>query len=282
MTLGSPLALWHLLSLDAPTVAALWTWFLARANGIRLPAVSVVAMAIAVWTLYAADRLLDARLLDAAPSGTRAPTQADLEARHLFHYRHRRRFFVAMVLAAILLASLLPSLDSAAIRLYLTEGALLFAWFLILHATDSAHRLPKELAVGLFFAAATFIPTVARRPELRVTLLPDAALFAALCSLNCLYIYRWEHSSARRREAHITTQFALRHLHTIASAIVFVGVALAVLDRTAPVLLSLACALAALALIALDRIHLRLHQTIVRAAADFALLTPIVLLPFLR
>ena len=64
---SGPLVLWHLLSLDAPTVAALWTWFIARANHIRLPLASPVAMALAVWMLYAADRLLDARLLDTSP-----------------------------------------------------------------------------------------------------------------------------------------------------------------------------------------------------------------------
>ena len=61
----NPLALWHLLSLDAPTVAALWTWFIASANHIRLPLSSALAMALAVWMLYAADRLMDARLMDA-------------------------------------------------------------------------------------------------------------------------------------------------------------------------------------------------------------------------
>ena len=61
----TPLTLWHLLSLDAPTVAVLWTWFIARTNHVHLPLASLAAMALAVWILYAADRFLDARLLDA-------------------------------------------------------------------------------------------------------------------------------------------------------------------------------------------------------------------------
>ena len=56
-----PSPLWHLLSLDAPTVAALWTWFIAATNHIHLPLSSPLAMFIAVWTLYAADRVLDAQ-----------------------------------------------------------------------------------------------------------------------------------------------------------------------------------------------------------------------------
>src|SRR5215469_2732137 len=46
----NPLARWHLLSLDAPTVAAVWVWFVAASNQIHLPLVSALAMALAVWT----------------------------------------------------------------------------------------------------------------------------------------------------------------------------------------------------------------------------------------
>ena len=74
-----------------------------------------------------------------------------------------------------------------------------------LHATGSAHRLPKEIAVGLFFSAATFIPSVGREPGLRAEFLPAAILFAVLCSLNCLFIYAWEHDILRDNTAHATT-----------------------------------------------------------------------------
>jgi hypothetical protein len=289
-----PLALWHLLSLDAPTVAALWTWFLARANHIRLPLASPAAMALAVWMLYAADRLLDARLLDVSPRTARP--HGELEARHLFHHRHRPAFLLGIALAAAALSALLPRLDPAAIHLCLSEGALLFAWFLILHATRSAHRLPKEIAVGLFFAAASFIPTVARKPALRLALLPDALLFAALCSLNCLFIYAWEHEdlasltalsiSQASQTAHPTTRLALRHLTALAVSIALAAAALAVLDRVAPTAepspIAAACALSAALLLLLDRNRRRLSTLTLRAAADLTLLTPLALLPFLR
>ena len=57
--------MWHLLSLDAPTVAAVWVVFVGRSVGVRLPWVEPAAMFVAVWMIYAADRLLDARVLDA-------------------------------------------------------------------------------------------------------------------------------------------------------------------------------------------------------------------------
>ena len=135
--------------------------FIARANGIHLPLAAPAAMAIAVWILYAADRLLDARLLDARSNRSRVHS-SDLEARHYFHHRNRRAFLIGIAFATVLLAALLPRLDPAALRLYLAEGMLLAVWFLILHATPGAHRLHKEIAVGLFFSAAVFIPTIAR------------------------------------------------------------------------------------------------------------------------
>jgi hypothetical protein len=287
-TVASPLALWHLLSLDAPTVAALWTWFVARANHIRLPLTSTAAMALAVWVLYAADRLLDSRLLDVCPRSGRM--HYELEARHYFHHRHRRAFLIGVAIAAAVLAALLRNLPAATIHLYLVEGALLFAWFLVLHATHSAHRLPKEIAVGLFFAAATFIPTVSREPfaanpTLRLTLVAAALLFAALCSLNCLFIYAWEHEApgpAPRRRPHPTTRLALRHLATLAIGIAVAAAALMLFKRLAPWPIAVACSLSALLLLLLDRNRHQLPQITLRAAADLALLTPLALLPFLR
>lgn len=269
----SPLALWHLLSLDAPTVAALWTWFLARSSHIRLPAAAPAAMAVTVWMLYAADRILDAQ---------RTAAGEDLEARHHFHHRHRRAFLAGIALAATTLATLLPQLDPAAIRLYLMEGVLLAAWFLILHATPSAHRLPKEVAVGLFFSAAVFIPTISRAPALRPTLLPSAILFAALCSLNCLLIYAWEHGDHDAQPPHATTRIALAHLPALGIAITLAETSLTLLGPASPKPIAAACALSAALLLVLHSNRTRISRTHLRAAADLVLLTPILLLPFLR
>jgi hypothetical protein len=277
----NPIARWHLLSFDAPTVAALWTWFIARACHIKLPLAAPVAMALAVWMLYATDRLLDARHLNTP----HAEPADELEARHHFHHRHRRAFTLGIVLAAAALAALLPTLNASAMRLYLVEGILLVVWFLALHATNSAHRLPKEIAVGMFFSAAIFIPTVAREPSLQVALIPAAILFAALCSLNCLFIYSWEHDGPQDssvRPAHSTTRLAVNHLYALTSIVAIAGTALALLDPLTPKLIPTACTLAALLLLVLNSRHRRLSSTNLRAAADLALLTPVLLLPFLR
>jgi hypothetical protein len=278
-----PLALWHLLSLDAPTIAALWTWFIASANHIHLPISSTLAMALAVWMLYAADRLMDARLMDAHLLNIDPAHHEDLEARHYFHHRHRSAFLTGILLASIALALLLPHLEPEAIRVYLVLGVLISGYFILIHATRSAHRLPKEIAVGLFFAAATFIPTVARRPDLRLQLLPSALLFATLCSLNCLFIHAWEHNRTdTNHRAHPITRLAIHNLPSLTVLLTLSSAALAVLNHNAPWPITGATALAATILLLLHNRRTSFAPISLRAAADLALTTPMLLVPFLH
>jgi hypothetical protein len=282
---SGPLALWHLLSLDAPTIAALWTWFIASANHVRLPLSSTLAMAIAVWMLYAGDRLMDARLLDVDPNHYEG-----LEARHYFHHRHRSAFLTGIIFASITLALLLPHLEAEAIHLYIILGVLVSGYFIIIHAARGAatqqkvaHRLPKEIAVGLFFAAATFIPTVARRPDLRLPLLPVALLFATLCSLNCLYIYAWEHTGSRASNLpHMITHLALRNLPSLTVLLALSGAAITLFDHRGPWPVPYAIALSAALLLLLHNHRLAITPVTLRAAADLALTTPFLLLLFLH
>ena len=256
----SPLALWHLLSLDAPTVAALWTLFIAHSARITLPWPAPVAMFVAVWMIYAADRLLDARLLD-------IHANPDLEPRHRFHHRHRTRFLAAIALSALALVYLLYLIDPQALHLYVLLTTLLAAWMLLIHIRplpdNLTQRLPKELAVGIFFPAAAFIPTIARAPWLRPTLLPAAALFACVCTLNCLYLYAWEHPSPRLN-AHSTTRWATAHLTPIATLTLILSATAAALTHHTPAtaLPALACALSSAALLLLNAMRHRLSPSI--------------------
>jgi hypothetical protein len=247
-------------------------------------------MALAVWMLYAGDRLMDARLLDIDPT-----RHNGLEARHYFHHRHRTGFLTGILLSSIAPGTLLPHLDAAAIRLYLILGGLVAGYFILIHAMSSdtaqrkvAHRLPKEIAVGLCFAAATFIPTVARGPDLRFPLLPVALLFATLCSLNCLFIYAWEHDDqridapAQRSDvpAHTITRFALGNLPGLTGLLIFCSMTLVLVDRRVPWPVPCASAISASILLVLHNRRQAVSRTVLRAAADLALTTPILLFPF--
>jgi hypothetical protein len=335
----SPLALWHLLSLDAPSVAAVWTLFIARCSHLTLPWTAPAAMFVAVWMIYAADRLLDARLLDAYLPDTEIPntpplesrnpesrpsesrlSPPDLEARHRFHHHHRTPFLAFILLSAFTLADLLHHIDPRALHLYALLAALLAAWMLLIHIrplpNGTTRRLPKELAVGIFFPAAIFIPTLARTSPtpaaLRLlgwtanwlcpNLLPSAILFACVCTLNCLCLYAWEHpakplqdQTARtqdpatpsqdqptRLQAHWTTRWATAHLNQLALTLLAAST-IATLSLSPPIALpALACSLSTAALFALNLFRRRLSPIHLRAAADLVLLTPLLLLPFTR
>ncbi len=131
------LHLWHLLSLDAPTVATLWTVFIAASVHLHLGLIPLLSMASAVWLLYVADRLLDARQLVNDPL-----QRHGLEPRHLFHHRHRTAFLVAVALVSITLAALLPRISSEAMHLYLMLGGLVIGYFILIHASGSAAATP--------------------------------------------------------------------------------------------------------------------------------------------
>lgn len=291
--------LWHLLSLDAPSVAALWTVFLAQCTGAHLGWTLPASLFLAVWILYAGDRLLDAR-----PWSGRG-AQGDLLERHRFHRRFRLPFLAGIFACTFSLLLLLICIDRSVLELYAAPGILLAGWLVLVHSrrTGPTRRkpLPKELAVGLFFPVAVFLPTFAQLSALRSKLVPFALLFALVCTLNCLFLYAWEHPQYQGNqqhqgnqayggalEAHGTTRWGLRHLSLLAhgtlaiSLIAAVGVALPTTDmpRHGEALgrFGVACALAVLCLLLLHRNHRRFGPLALRVAADAALLTPLLFL----
>jgi hypothetical protein len=280
-------------------------------------------MFLAVWMIYAADRLLDSRLANTPPLESRisesriSPT--DLETRHRFHYAHRTAFIAFIVFNSIALAALLHRIDLGALHLYALLATLLAAWMFLIHSQpllihvrhDVPHsptsRLPKELAVGIFFPAAVFIPTLARTTPtpaairflgsaaiwIRPTLLPSALLFAGVCTLNCLCLYAWEHPTPRaqhppctgntpQQQPHWTTRWATAHLTKIA-LVILAASTIASVSRALPIALpALACSLSTAALFALNLYRRRLSPIHLRATADLVLLTPLLFLPFVR
>jgi hypothetical protein len=240
----SPLALWHLLSLDAPTVATLWLCFVARSTHTALSPLLAPAMFLAVWIIYVADRLLDTEYL---------------EPRHHFHQRHRSPFLAGITVAMILLALLLARMRLPPV--YFALGILFLAWFAVVHLprVPASLRLPKELVTGLIFSSAIFAPELPHH-------LAGAFAFALLCTLNCAWIQSWEPP----QPAHPLTRSLLRVLPQATT--------LLLLAALSPSPLGMAIALAAGALLALNHWRGRLSPTTLRAAADLALLTPLLLL----
>ncbi len=287
---------WHLWSLDAPTVAIVWCWFLGAVFHVPYSRVTLPILGLGTWVVYVADRLLD---------GYSATETASLRERHWFYFRHRRVFTIACLTVAAPLTWMILRLAQPGVRLGDIALCILgIAYFSLVHGHRSqsgAHRsrwflIPKELAVGFLFAVACTMPTWLRARHVPGLLLVDAIAFGALCSLNCVAIQTWEdeeaaqevmHSilgaSAGHPRIHPVTAFLGRHLKLWSAGLLVAGILGAWRAPGVPMALPWA-AIAASAAIFLVLLHWRerLPAQALRIAADAALLTPLLLWPLVR
>lgn len=267
-----PIRFWHLASLDAPTVAVVWSLSFAWAVSIRLPVWFPLLQALVAWAVYVADRLLDAR----AALGMRRT--APLRDRHYFHWRHRRILLPLAATAAGLAAGIVLLMMPAVAREGDSVlGAAALVYFSGVHAqrrfAHPARRWPfpsKELLVGVLFTAGCVLPAMtSAAPGQFPFLALIAVFFAALAWLNCRAIERWETpltwfpvfpAACLLSATGLAISFALRQVQ----------------PRTGALLA--AAAASALLLAVLDRLQARLTPLTLRATADLVLLTPLVFL----
>ena len=275
----APLALWHLASLDAPTVAVVWTLSFGWAAGVKLPTWVPVLLALAAWAAYIGDRVLDAR------AAFRTGRMEGLRERHTFHHRHRRLLVPLAAAAALVAAGIVLSLMPTGAR---ERNSLLAAAALVYFTRVHTPRgpsvaprrllgplVPKELAVGLIFSTACALPAVSR-----ALTLPDApicplgtvaAYFALLAWLNCRLIERWECGAPPPAAEQPGAPSLLALGGAGLAALLSAGH-----PRAAALLL--AGSASALLLALLDRWRERMTPLALRAAADLVLLTPAFLL----
>lgn len=244
---------WHLLSLDAPTIAVLWTWFIASHHHVEMPSTVLVAMFLAVWILYASDRLLDF---------SRQTSLCELKERHLFHGSHQYAFTLGILFSALLLVAFLMTFPAPLLLSYSCLSGVVVLYFIFVHLTPGT--IPKELAVGIIFAIATFIPTLTRGGcswELSMQCLS----FATVCWLNCSLINSWEGTLRISR-------FPLVRLETLTALLLFFGL----FYRSDPLAIPTACGMSLAILLGLDLFSRHIAVLNLRICADAALLTPIV------
>jgi hypothetical protein len=268
------LRLWHLSSLDAPSVAVVWSLAVAWTAGLRLPGWVPVMLALGTWSVYIGDRLLDAR------AGLAAGEVNRLRERHFFHWRHRRVMTPLALIAGAVAGAMISVLMPAAIReRNAVLGAAALVYFSGVHAPGLRwlRLLPKELVVGVLFAAGCALPTLTRMwlehvPWTMVRLLLLAVtMLATLAWLNCHAIEQWESGSPRVIDGVMVASATL----TCACGMVAVAA-----GGSAPRLAGLmACTATSAALLGvLDALRARISPMALRAGADLVLLTPLVCL----
>lgn len=277
------LHLWHLTSLDAPTVAVVWTLAFAQAARVRLPLWVPVVLALVGWSVYIGDRLMDVFGAERRGGGLLSGVCA-LRPRHYFHWRHRRLLLPVAIAAAVIAAGLvLHSMPVAARERNSILAAAALAYFGGVHSPWRPAlmkirlpiRLPKELLVGILFTLACVVPAWARMPEGAVeslTLLPAVLVFMLLAWLNCHAIEAWESKGCGRDSRVGYLAFGL------AGAALIAATTFGLLGEPQPIGLLVAAAAAAVLTAGLDRFRHRMQATTLRASADLVLLTPVLLL----
>jgi hypothetical protein len=243
--------LWpNLLSLDAPVVAVLWQMLFARCFHSGVNSIATILLSLAVWLIYAADRVLDAR------------DETARQPRHEFYRRHWR-LVVPMWSAVLILAGWLAwtRLPSPIFERGLLLLAAVAMYMMAVHGLQ--REWPKEAAVAVLFALGASLASWSD-----VHSVADAAtivLFCCLCWINCAAIEQWE-----RRE---NTRWPVG-----AAALLVAAASLILVPEHRPVL-GAAEAASALALLALDRGRRHLSPDALRVLADVALLSPVFFLP---
>lgn len=267
---------WNILSLDAPAVACVWALFLLHSNGVDGSAWEILALGIAVWVIYTADRLLD---------GLAAAGTPLVHARHSFVAKHRVVFGSLMFVAGVILVWLSGGrLERPALRTGLALGAVVALYLISIHAGPARFLklLPKEIAVGMIFAAGTSIPLWCWPQGLSLRSLAASVLFGLLCSLNCLSIECWErpcHSRDNQEPTPPWIAWADSRLKHIALALVIAAFLFAcLLDWRGPARLPmLAISLAAFFILILNQQRKSLSPEALRVFADAALVLPALL-----
>ena len=269
----TPAWLWpNILSLDAPLVAVLWQMLLARSVGVRLGPYELPLLAGSVWLVYFSDRVLDAR----------RPRGGDWNAvRQRFYMRHYRAASIVVIvagLAIVPLASLL--LRPVVFRAGLSMALIVGVYFVMVHAAPQCWRLrwPRELAVAVIFTAGTFLALWIGAADAFLRLAGSAVLFALLCWVNCSAIESWEWHSAALLPR--TTRYVGKYVGAACACIAGIA-ALLELASLAPGAVCIAVALSGVAFGMLARWRSRFTPELLRVAADLALCTPLLVLPFL-
>ncbi len=260
------------LSLDAPAVAVLWQWLLARVARVPLGPQHAVVLGTSVWLAYAADRWFEGWHL--------APDQMRTQ-RHAFYQRWR--WPVAVLWVLVLAADLFTAITRLSGEEF-EAGLLLLApviAYLLSHQLIHRHRdwrLPKEVCVAALFGGGVAVFLVASPAVAWLPLVPPLGLFTLLCFTNCALISVWEHQID---QTHGQTSLALQfdsgaRFSRALPWLLAIGAAGLVGWEKTDARQAAACAAVSFVLLGLiDRTEKRLGRQLARVLADVALLTPL-------
>ncbi len=266
-----PWYLWlNVLNLDAPLITVAWQWLFARTAGYELRPVEVAALFLAVWAIYAGDRVLDGFRLSVGPTTA---------ARHRFSQRHARVLAVGIGAVGLVGSWLaLMFLSGRVLGAGAALGALVVGYFFWnqLAGARWGRGWLKEAVVSVVFAGGAALVPLVNAFAWEVAW--EATGFALVCFANCLLIARLERErDLARGESSIAVRFSegTRPSLVVASGVavvVVIAMGVAGVSATGVSLLGSAGLIAAA-----PWVERRLGADGTCAWADLALLTPLVM-----
>lgn len=208
------------LSLDVAAASVAGALLAERVCNVRLPRGWLIALACAVYAIYAADRLLDGRRVGAGAASYR----------HRLHQRHP--LLLGTIAALVAAGGLVAAFLSFTPRLWI--GGLAIAVLTGAHLTlaqwTAFKKFPREISVAVLYTAgvwhAAWLEGGFSRGTLEAQICAALFLLAALSNLLCLSLYDF------KRDEHATPNSLViragrRRSGAALTALAFAGGALA-------------------------------------------------------
>jgi hypothetical protein len=246
---------------------------------VRISPLVTLALALVVWLIYVADRLLD---------GLRTDALARLPARHQFYRDHRAALACLLLGILVVTCCICLELDARTLELGTLLMLAVVCYFAVVHSmrTQWGVRFPKEMVVALLFGIGTIFPVWIHTLRANSLTAIGWAFFVVICWLNLVLIEYAEWIGLRDRSSeapHRSSIAAGKRLPIVCGGVALIALSLSALSvTTSEHGVLLAVTLSALALAALGLYWRKLSIHAVRVLADATLLTPAVILLFLH
>jgi hypothetical protein len=261
--------LWpNVLNLEAPLVAVIWQWLLARNMRVQLNAYEPWVLGLAVWLIYIADHLIDTAR---SASGAWEPPR-----KTFFRAHWRSGLAVGIGVGLVLAVCGGRLLWASTVRGGVQLGFAVAGYFSLTHLTPARWRIrwPREVVVALLFTLGTFGAVWLGNGRHFGPLAIPAAIFLLLCWLNCSLIETWEWEAGGGGEWDAPDRMARWAAgHASVVAVVIAGLAL-----LRPSEFAAAGVMSAVGLWAMRGKRPAIAIRFVSPLADLALCTPIVMM----
>lgn len=180
----------NVLSLDAPLVAVVWLYVLAKAWDVNyIEPLLPVVLGLFVWIVYATDRLLDCKL----------KPHSSFPLRHQFHQAHAKKFLIVIVIASIVTVTIaLLQLQWSIVQAAMLPLAATGGFFVLSFFSTNEQRVSysKNLLAGYAFAwgigaglvGLLGLPMLSNWIRL---LSAEMLVFGLLCMINITAVDLW-------------------------------------------------------------------------------------------